>query len=342
MTMFVVRPAAMLDISALEALTADTPGVHTLPRTCATIGQAVERSIASFAARPDGPGRESYFFALEAEGGAIAGTATVSATAGGGGTFFAFRNDVLNQVSRDLGISHDVHVLTLCSDLTGCSQLSGFHVHARYRSTREAALLSRARLLYAAIAPQRFSEKFFAAMPGITDMSGRSAFWDAIGRKFFRMDFLEAERMIEGARNRTLIVEMMPHHPVYVPLLPEDAQAAMGQVHAEGRLPFSILSEEGFEPGDYVDIFDGGPVLQVKRNALRSFSRSMKRTAAHAPHDSGTPSGNYLVATAREENFRALLVECAAPELSQSVPLSPDAMRRLDVVSGEPLLCVEL
>ena len=40
------------------------------------------------------------------------------------------------------------------------------------------------------------------------------------GRKFFKMDFLDAERTIGGARNRTLIVELMPHYPVYVPLLP--------------------------------------------------------------------------------------------------------------------------
>ena len=43
-------------------------------------------------------------------------------------------------------------------------------------------------------------------MAGVTDQDGRSPIWEALGRKFFRMDFLQAERMIEGARDRTVIV----------------------------------------------------------------------------------------------------------------------------------------
>ncbi|MGH8808591.1 MAG: arginine N-succinyltransferase, partial [Noviherbaspirillum sp.] len=270
--MFTVRPAAPSDVPALESLAAlATHGVHTLPRTRTTIERAVEHSLASSAAHPDMPGEESYFFVLESDADkTLAGTAAIAATAGSSGTFFAFRNDVLNQVSRDLNISHSVHALTLCSDLTSYSQLSGFYLHeprARQDAATQAALLSRSRLLFAALAPQRFSEKFFASMSGITDATGRSPFWEALGRKFFQMDFLEAERMIEGARNRTLIVELMPHYPVYVSLLPGEAQAAMGQVHAEAELPFQILSAEGFEPDEYIDIFDGGPILQAHRNA---------------------------------------------------------------------------
>ncbi len=341
--MFMVRPVAGEDIPELEALAAVvTPGVHTLPRTRKTITQAVDRSIASFAAHPDMPGEEAYFFVLEAADRSVAGAAAIAATAGSSGTFFAFRNDVLSQVSRDLNISHNVHALTLCSDLTSHSQLSSFYLRERRQAGSEAALLSRARLLFAAVAPQRFSDRFFASMAGITDTNGRSPFWEALGRKFFQMDFLEAERMIEGARNRTLIVELMPHYPVYVPLLPGDAQAAMGQVHAEGELPFRLLSDEGFEPDEYIDIFDGGPVLQAHRNALCSFSHSMLRSATPAGADAGAKKQGYLVAAAREERFRVAVADCAAPELSDHIALAPDVMRKLDLVQGDSVLCVKL
>lgn len=342
--MFVVRPVENSDIPALEALAAVvTPGVHTLPRTRKTIERAVERSIASFAAQPDMPSEESYFFVLESTvDKSIAGTAAISATAGSSGTFFAFRNDVLSQVSRDLNISHNVHALTLCSDLTSYSQLSSFYMPERHSAGPEAALLSRTRLLFAAVAPQRFSDRFFASMSGITDIDGRSPFWEALGRKFFQMDFLEAERMIEGARNRTLIVELMPHYPVYVPLLPGDAQAAMGQVHAEGELPFRILSDEGFEPDEYIDIFDGGPILQAHRNALHSFSQSMARSVAAGPVNDDAQKASYLVATAREDKFRSMLAECAVPDLSDRIVLSADVMRGLDVTAGDSVLCVKL
>ncbi|WP_292935299.1 arginine N-succinyltransferase [Noviherbaspirillum sp.] len=343
--MFVVRPAASSDIPALEALaSAVTPGVHTLPRTRSTIESAVERSIASFAAHPDTPSTEAYLFVLEsAVDQPLAGTAAISATAGASGTFFAFRNDVLSQVSRDLNISHNVHALSLCSDLTGHSQLSGFYLRERRRAGGEAALLSRARLLFAAVAPRRFSEKFFVSMPGITDADGSSPFWEALGRKFFQMDFLQAERMIEGARNRTLIVELMPPYPVYVPLLPAEAQEALGQVHGEGELPFRLLTEEGFEHDAYVDIFDGGPILCARRNALRSFSRSMPRIVTDEAGKAARASrGMYLIATARDEGFRAIVAECASPRLSDSITLTQEAMRVLDVVKGDAVLCVKL
>jgi arginine N-succinyltransferase len=342
--MFVVRPVAAADIPALEALAKlVTPGVHTHPRSPRAIARAVERSLASFAAQPDMPGDESYMLVLEAPGGAIAGSASISATAGSSGTFFAFRNDVIQQVSRDLNISHNVHVLTLSSDLTSHSQLSGFYVRKRHRPGTEAALLSRARLLFAAAEPQRFSDRFFASLPGFTDAAGHSPFWEALGRKFFQMDYLAAERLIEGARNRTLIVELMPHYPVYVPLLSGEAQAAMGQVHAEGDLPCAILSEEGFEPDEYIDIFDGGPILRAHRNALRSFSGSVQRQVARGPLDEDDAGQEpCLIATVRAERFRATLARCAWPGLSESV-LLPDAVRRkLDVVDGDPVLCVKL
>jgi arginine N-succinyltransferase len=342
--MFVVRPVETKDIPALAELSSvATRGVHTLPKTPQAIERAVERSIASFAAQVEIPSEESYFFVLESIADqSIAGAAAISATAGSAGTFFAFRNDVIHQVSRDLGISHSVHVLTLCSDLTSSSQLSSFFVRNPRDAGTESLLLSRARLLFAATAPHRFGEKFFASLAGITDANGRSSFWEALGRKFFQMDFLEAERLVEGARNRTLIVELMPHYPIYVPLLPGDAQAAMGQVHPEGELPFQMLSEEGFQPDEFIDIFDGGPILQANKHALRSFSSSVRRDVANWVNADDAPKTRYLVSNAREGGFRAMIVECPRIELSENIVLPPEAMRCLDVVNGDSVLCVKL
>src|SRR3954470_7222074 len=156
--MFVVRPVELTDIDALESLAAQTmPGVHTLPRTRDRIAASVERSIASFAAHVDIPSEESYQFVLENDStGSIDGTAAIHASAGSNGTYFAFRNDVIQQVSRDLNISHSVHALTLCSELTAYSQLSGFYLTNRSTAGLEAGLLSRARLLFAVLAPHRF------------------------------------------------------------------------------------------------------------------------------------------------------------------------------------------
>ena len=343
--MYVVRPVELSDLAALEALAAVTmPGVHTLPKTRDKIAVAIERSLASFGAHVDIPSEESYLFVLEdASSHAIVGTAAIYASAGSNGTYFSFRNDVIQQVSRDLNISHSVHALTLCSELTAYSQLSGFYVSNRANAGLEAALLSRARLLFAVLAPHRFGDRFFVPLAGITNADGQSPFWDALGRKFFQMDFLDAERVIGGARNRTLIVELMPHYPVYVPLLPGDAQAAMGQIHPDGELAFNLLTEEGFEADDYIDIFDGGPILQAHKNGLRSFSGSLqRRVESTSPHLGIESLVTYAVAVGGEQNFRAITVACPSAEAGDTVCLPQDAQDALMVAPGDTVICVRI
>ena len=252
----------------------------------------------------------------------------------------------IQQVSRDLNISHSVHALTLCSELTAYSQLSGFYIRHRDTAGREAALLSRARLLYAVLAPHRFGDRFFVPLAGVTDENGQSPFWDALGRKFFKMDFLDAERTIGGARNRTLIVELMPHYPVYVPLLPGPAQAAMGQIHPTGQMAFDLLTEEGFEADEYIDIFDGGPILQAHKHALRSFSGSTVKKVANAELQPPTRGGkaamvNYAVASS-ERKFRAIVLPCDPVESSDAVCLPPAAREALGVTAGDSVICVRI
>jgi arginine N-succinyltransferase len=346
--MYVVRPVEPADAGALETLlAASMPGVHTLPRTREKIAAFVERSIASFAAHVDIPSEESYLFVLEdLENHELVGTAAIHASAGSNGTYFAFRNDVIQQVSRDLNISHSVHALTLCSELTAYSQLSGFYIRNRDGVGHEAALLSRARLLYAVLAPHRFGDRFFVPLAGVTDDDGQSPFWDALGRKFFKMDFLDAERTIGGARNRTLIVELMPHYPVYVPLLPGPAQAVMGQIHPSGEMAFNLLTEEGFEADEYIDIFDGGPILQAHKNALRSFSGSLVRRVGTQELAPAAPAQldtlvSYAVASS-ERNFRAIVVACSPAESSEAICLPAWAQQALRVAPGENVICVRI
>ncbi|UVW28503.1 arginine N-succinyltransferase [Massilia sp. H6] len=342
--MYVVRPVERGDIGALEALGAvSIPGVHTLPRTREAIVAAVERSIASFAAQVDIPSEESYQFVLEDLGSReVVGTSSIHASAGSNGTYFAFRNDVIQQVSRDLNISHSVHALTLCSELTAYSHLSGFYIRNRTSAGPEAALLSRARLLYAVLAPQRFGDRFFVPLAGVTDADGQSAFWNALGRKFFKMDFLEAERVIDGARNRTLIVELMPHYPVYVPLLPGDAQAVLGQIHPSGELAFDLLTQEGFEADEYIDIFDGGPILQAHRNSLRSFSGSHVRQVDNTRHDAEAGALVSYAVASTEQNFRAVIAACPPVDTAQAICLPREAQQALGVSPGDNVTCVRI
>jgi len=340
--MFIVRPAQTRDIARLLELASGlTQGVHTMAKTREGIERSVEQSLRSFASQTDIAGEECYLFVLEDSAAqTLIGSAAIAAMAGSKGTFFSFRNDVIQQVSRDLNISHSVHALNLCADLTSYSQLLSFFVQRAHQDKPEAALLSRARLMYAACMPERFSDHFFVSLAGHTDQAGQSPFWEALGRKFFQMDFLEAERLVDGARNRTLIVELMPHYPVYVPLLPGPAQAAMGQVHADAEVPFEILSKEGFAADEFIDIFDGGPILQASRHVLNSFTRGLRLQVGSAQEVCAADALTCLVATVRESDFRVTIAPIANRESGRPVHLPQDVMSALQVTRGDTVLCL--
>jgi arginine N-succinyltransferase len=122
----------------------------------------------------------------------------------------------------------------------------------------------------------------------------------------------------------------------------------MGKTHAEGELPFRVLADEGFESRAFIDIFDGGPILQAHRHGLRSFSASQARTVAALEREGKSSDAGqirYLVATRRAENFRATMIDALvldSHDFHGDFPLPEAAMRALEVGVGDPVLCVKL
>src|SRR3546814_18939505 len=69
-----------------------------------------------------------------------------------------------------------------------------------------------------------------------------------------------------------VIADLMPKHPIYTAMLPESARAVIGMPHPNGRAAMRMLEKEGFQQGDYVDIFDGGPTMVVQTDQVRPLS----------------------------------------------------------------------
>lgn len=340
--MYVVRPVEMTDLAQLEVLARrDNRRVHTLPRQRAALAGLIEQSVASFARAARAPTDERYTFVLEDEHGALAGTAALVAQAGSGGSFLAFRQDMMQQRSDDPAVRNDIATLMLCADLSGHSQLAGYHAPDPALHPAQKSLLARSRLMYTALAPQRFADKFFASLPGPLDAGRGSPFWNAIGRKFFGMDFLQAEALLEGARNRALIVGLMPHHPVYVGLLPTAAREAIAAVDASAAQSLEILCREGFEANDYVDLCDGGPVLQASGRALRTAAGALRRrVSARAAANLQRGARRYLVSNTREQQFRAIAAWSDPLDQQDFISLTPHQRRLLDVRAGDDISCV--
>ncbi|MCY1441712.1 Arginine N-succinyltransferase subunit alpha [compost metagenome] len=154
--------------------------------------------------------------------------------------------------------------------------------------------------------PERFADAVVVEIVGYSDEHGESAFWNAVGRNFFDLNYTEAEKL-SGLKSRTFLAELMPHYPIYVPLLPDEAQEAMGQVHPRAQITFDILMREGFETDNYIDIFDGGPTLHARTSGIRSIAQSRLVPMRIGDVTKGTRS--YLVTNGQLQDFRAIVAE---------------------------------
>jgi arginine N-succinyltransferase len=337
----IFRAAGPEDLDAFERIAAaSATGITTLPADRAVLREKLERSAQAFASADASSGEEIYLFVVEdlhAKGGPrVVGTSGIAASAGFTDRFYCYRNEMIVHASTALAASNRIHTLHLCHDLTGYTLLTSFYIEPGYEDTLAPQLLSRARLLFIAEFADRFSDRIAAEFPGLSDDSGRCPVWDAVGRRFFNMDYPQIERLT-GGRNKAFIAELMPQAPIYVPLLPEAAQWAIGQLHPVGELPFSILLDEGFDTETYVDIFDGGPTVDARVAMVKTVARSRRAPSGQAL---AVDTAWQLVSNTRRERFAAVLMPAQASgstlddRTRSSLGLQGDAALRVAPLDG--------
>lgn len=336
--MLIVRPVRISDLPHVEHMAVESGiGVTSLPNNREKLYEKIQNSLGAFEHEAiAGTGREYYMFVLEDEG-RVVGTASISASAGFEEPFYSYRSETMVHASRALKVNNRIHVLTMCHDLTGLVQLCGFYCDPHY-TMRAYELLSRARLLYMAAARERFGRRILVEMQGMLDADNQSPFWDAIGRRFFNMDFPQVEQAF-AQRSKTFIAELMPTYPIYVPLLPDQAQNAIGQIHPDFERPFSILSREGFEADDYIDIFDGGAVLTAEVNQLFTLRQQHAYAVETAP---SLPAGSQqmLLSNHRSGDFAA--TQAHASIVGDVIFITQETARALGVGNGQRLCAVPL
>ncbi len=306
---YLMRPATAADIDALERFAvASAYGITTLPVDRAELLTRLARSTRAFADEDEATGEEIYLFVLEDRAcGRIVGTSGIAASAGGGRHFYSYRNEYIVHSSPVPGPHARVHTLNLCQDLTGATLLTSFYIEPDYEHTLAPQLLSRGRLLFIAQFAERFAERIAAESPGLADEQGHCPFWEAVGQRFFGMAYPEVERLAVG-RTKAFIGQLLPQSPLYVALMPQAAQWAIGQLHPVAELPFTILQGEGFDADTYVDIFDAGPIVDARASSLRTISTSRlarARTGLAGASSRHAPGTLHLAATTRRDAFRA-------------------------------------
>lgn len=285
-----LRAATPADLPELLRMAAAAgPGIGTLRPDPELLAARVHASQQAFAtADEEVSGEERYLFVLDDGRGGLLGCSGISACAGYGSRFYAYRNEFVVASSARLAVRTRSHTLQLTHDLTGATLLTSFYLDPA-AAPMLGELLSRARLLFIHQFAARFAERVVAEFPGLLDAEGRSPFWDAVGRAFFAMEYAQAEALVSG-RSKEFLASLMPQSPLYVPLLPEAAQRAIGQLHPDGALPFAILQAEGFDGERYIDILDGGPTMEATLAALRSVRLARPLPVPTAPAAPAAPA----------------------------------------------------
>jgi arginine N-succinyltransferase len=338
--MLVLRPVEITDLPQLQQLARDSlVGVTSLPDDSEHLRAKIAASCASFANPAQAQGPENYFFVLEdTEQQRLLGCSEILATAGYKEPFYSLRNRHFTSASRELNIEHGVPALSLCHDLSGHTLLRGFHIDAGLTRTPFAELLSRARLLFIAAHAQRFSDAVITEIVGYSDEDGHSPFWDALGKHFFDLPYVEAERLC-GLQSRTFLAELMPQYPIYVPMLPQAAQDCIGRIHPDGQEAFDILEREGFETNSYIDLFDAGPTLYARTANIRSIAQS--QTAVTQQRTLIDARGRYLLSNDALHDFRAIIAELDY-QPGQPLTLTPSMCAALNVTAGSPIRLIAL
>ena len=326
-----VRPAAPDDLDALYDLAnLAGAGLTTLPKDRELLRKRILKSQRSIENIPDRPGGESYLLVMvDAEKSRVVGAGGIVTKVGGFEPFYGYR--IENTLFRCdlLNIRKEIPVLHLVREHNGPAEIGSLFLHPDYRRTDNGRFLQLVRFLFMALHREAFEPLVVAEMRGIIDAQGRSAFWDAVGKHFFEIEFPEADHL--SVVNKKFIADLMPTHPIYVPLLPPSAQQVIGKVHNESMPAMKNLLAEGFTFSGMVDIFDAGACVSCQRDEIRTIRLS--RTAkVQAIGDDSPQSATYMIATTSGD-FRACLGR--VDRAGEAVTIERDCARLLGVEVGQ-------
>ncbi|MEH6577634.1 MAG: arginine N-succinyltransferase [Amphritea sp.] len=307
--MLLLRPLSFNDIQGLEHLAVISGGsMTTLPANRDHLGELINGTQQSLRKSVEQPGDESYHFVLEdTETGSIIGVSGIDATVGISTPFFSYRTEKVVHASNEMQIHNQIPALHLCQDFTGVARLCTLFLDEQHRTPSNLHLLSRARLLFIAQYPERFAPRLIAELQGVVDENNRSPFWESLGRHFFDMDFTKAN-YLTGINSKGFIADLMPHYPVYVPLLSQEAQAALGKPRPDMQDVMTLLENEGFSHRGYIDIFDAGPTLEARTDCVRSICQN-KQVAVAIGEPPADHSGlrQALISNNSLQNYRCLI-----------------------------------
>ncbi len=271
--MWTVRAVRIEDLDALhELVQSATRGLTSLQLDRNRLLDRVEHSTFAFSRTGLSPRGEPFVLVLvNDETGELVGTSTIYAKTGGYQPLYAYRLVESDHHSDLLGVRHHRTILELTRIHDGPTEIGSLFLRGKYRGGGRGRWLSLARFALIAMMPHRFADRVIAEMRGKASDDGSVPFWEAVPARFIPTDFATVDAM--STVSKQFIEEMMPQHPVYLDLLPNEIREGIGEVHRETVPAIRMLQSEGFQETDLVDIFDAGPMVSCETTQIAAVRR---------------------------------------------------------------------
>ncbi|MDG2468838.1 MAG: arginine N-succinyltransferase [Pirellulaceae bacterium] len=337
--MLIVRPAEEPDVDQLYKLIQKSAyGLTTLKISKDQLLERIEASGFAFRMKSGRPAGQPYVFVMEDLAlGTVVGTCSIYSKIGGYLPFYSYEIKNSLHKSQELGVNKEVPYLDLLEEHNGPTEIGSLFLSPDYWGKGHGRLLSLSRFLLMAEFPQRFDDETIAEMRGNVTDDGFSPFWNAIGAHFFEIDFPQTETLTTSFKN--VIADLFPRHPIYIPLLPADAQEVIANVHAHTKPARKMLSDEGFQHRNLIDIFDGGPVLHCQTSEIRTVRESRKMPISEVVEEISQP--DRLVGNCQLEGFRVCLGKLTVGE-DHTVAIDRVTALELSVRVGDLVRFVDL
>lgn len=333
--MYLLRDVATSDLPGLQRLAAVLNTVN-LPDDEKALRSIIDTSVRSFTGRIRDPDEREYLFVLEdTKTGELVGTSMILARHGSYEAPHVFFEVSQRQTYSSTIDRHFEHtILSIAYDYDGPTEIGGLVVHPEMRGKgKPGKQLSFVRFLFIGMHRRWFRDTVIAELLPPLLPDGRSLLWEALGKKFTGLTYLEADRL--SRQNKEFIKELFPASDIYATLFPQQTQKVIGKVGPETEGVKKMLERIGFHYAESIDPFDGGPHFEAETDEITLIQEIRKAKVAEG-EPSEEEEGSWLVAiepkTVRNR-FRCVRTACTFQ--GRSVLLPAEAREVLGVKPGD-------
>jgi arginine N-succinyltransferase len=279
-----------------------------LPHDRQVVRDIIDLSVRSFSRAIEDPRQREYTFVIEdLESKRVVGTSKIIAQLGRREAPYIYL-DVITEEKYSATIDkHFVHtVLCIGYSYEGPTEIGGLIVHPEARKVPEKVglMISYVRFLFMALHRGLFRNEVVAELLPPLEPDGTSRLWEALGRHFMDMSYLEADLL--SKRNKEFIKSLFPTGDIYASLLPKEAQDVIGKVGRETKGVEKMLRRIGFQYCNRIDPFDGGPHFRATTDEILLVKRTQRSVVKAIVGE--LKADKALIAVERKE---APFIECA-------------------------------